>query len=60
MDEHEVIINYIRDIFIDMNKGTITEDSISNVCDKHKQMLNEMDNTYRCMRSLDVTNTLII
>ena len=37
MDEHEVIINNIRDLFIDMNKGTITEDNINIKFDKHKQ-----------------------
>ena len=37
MDEHEVIINNIRDIFIDLNNGTITEDNINIKCDKHKQ-----------------------
>ena len=44
---HEVIINNIRDIFIDMNKGTITEYNINNHCDKHKQILTKMDNVYR-------------
>ena len=36
MGEHEVIVNDIHDIFININKGTITEDSINNVCDTHK------------------------
>ena len=56
---HEVIINNIRDIFIDMNKGTITEYNINIHCDKHEQILNEIDHTYRCMRSLNIINNLI-
>ena len=60
MGEHEVIVNDIHDIFININKGTITEDSINNVCDTHKQILDEMDQAYRCMRSLYVTNNFII
>lgn len=36
MDEHEVIIYDIRDIFIDMNKVIVTENSIINACDKRK------------------------
>ena len=27
-------------------------------CDKHKQILNEMDHAYRCMRTLKITNEL--
>ena len=56
MDEHEVIINNIRDLFIDMNKGTITEDNIIILCNKHKQGWKKMDHAYRCMRSIHITN----
>ena len=38
-----------------MNKGTVTEDDITMFGDKHKQILNEIDNADRCMRSLDIT-----
>ena len=36
MDKNEVIINNIPDIFIGMNKGTVSEGSIIIYCDKHK------------------------
>ena len=36
MDQNEVIINNIRDIFIEMNKGTVFEENINVYCDKHK------------------------
>ena len=38
-----------------MNKGTVSEKNIHIYCDKHKQILTEMDNTYRCMRTLKIT-----
>ena len=37
MDQLKVIINNIQDIFIDMNKRTITEDNMHIYCDRHKQ-----------------------
>ena len=40
MDQYKVIINIIRDSFIDMNKGTVAEDNISIYCDKHKRISN--------------------
>ena len=35
MDQNEEIINRIGDIFIKMNKGTVSEDNIKMYCDKH-------------------------
>ena len=52
MKKNEEIINSIRDIFIEMNKGTVSDDNINMYCDKHKQFFTEMDNAYRCMRKL--------
>ena len=52
MDQYEVIMYNIRDIFINMNEGTVTEDKINIFCDKYKWILNEMDQGYRCMRLL--------
>ena len=49
MDKNEEIINNIRDIFITINKGTVLDEDINIHCDKHKQILTEMDNAYRCM-----------
>ena len=40
MDQYKVIINIIRDSFIDMNKGTVAEDNINIYCDKHKRISN--------------------
>jgi len=59
MKKNEEIINSIRDIFIEMNKGTLSENAIDIYCNSHKQLLTEMDNAYRCMRTLIVTDELI-
>ena len=59
MDQYEVIINNIRDIIIEMNKGTVYQKSIIMYCDKHKAIFNGMDHVYRCMRSLNITDELI-
>ena len=42
-----------------MNKGTVTENKIDIYCKDHRQILSEMDNAYRCMRTLIVTDELI-
>ena len=55
MDKNKVIINKIRDIFIEMNKATVSEENIHIYCDKHKQIFIEMDNAYRCTRTLKIT-----
>ena len=59
MDESEEIINSIRDIVIEMNKGIVSEDNINIYCNEHKQILTEMDNAYCCMRTLTITDDLI-
>ena len=59
IDQNKVIINTIRDIFIELNKGTITKENINMYCDKHTQISNKMDHAYRCMRSLNITDELI-
>ena len=59
MNKNEDIINKIRDMFIEMNKGTVTEENINMYCDEHKQILTEMDNAYRCMRTLTIRDDLI-
>ena len=50
MDKNEEIINRIKDIFIEMNKGTVSENNIDIYCKDHKQILTEMNNAYRCMK----------
>ena len=42
-----------------MNKGTVSENNINIYCKEHKQILTEMDNTYRYMRTLTITDDLI-
>ena len=59
MDKNEEIINRIRDIFIEMNKGTVSEANINIYCNEHKQILTERNNAYRCMRTLTITDDLI-
>ena len=50
IDQNKVIKNIIKDVFIKMNKGTLSEENINMYCDNHKQILNEIDHAYRCMR----------
>ena len=56
IDQNKVIKNIIKDVFIKMNKGTLSEENINMYCDNHKQILNEIDQAYRCMRSLKIMN----
>ena len=42
-----------------MSKCIVYDENITNVCDKRKQLLNEMDKTYRRMRLLDFSSNLI-
>ena len=60
MDKDEEIIYIIRDIFIEINKGTVSDNNINIHCDKHKQMFTEMDNAYRCMRTLKLMDEIIL
>ena len=38
VDTNEEIMNKIRDIFIEMNKGTVSEENINIYCNEHKQI----------------------
>ena len=58
MGQNEVIINNIRDVFIEMNKGTEFEDKINIYCNKRKHMSNEMNHAYRCMRTLKIRDDI--
>ena len=42
-----------------MNKGEVSVENINNYCDNYKLIFTEMDNAYRCMRTLIVTDELI-
>ena len=59
MDKNEEIINKIRDMFIEMNKNTESEENINICCDKHKPFFTEMDNAYRCIRTFKIIDDLI-
>ena len=59
MDKNEDIITSIRDIFIEMNKGIISENNIIMYCKELKKIPIEMDNVYRCVRILTITDDLI-
>ena len=59
MDKNEDIVSSIKDIFIAMNKGKVSEQNIDIYCKEHKQILSEMDCAYRCMRTLTITDDLI-
>ena len=59
MENNEEIINSIRDMFIEMNKGTVSDDNMNMYCDKHKQFFTEINNAYHCIRTLKITNMLI-
>ena len=59
MDKNEEIIINVQDIFLEINKGEVFVENINIYCNKHKQFVTEMDNSYRCMRTLKVTDDLI-
>ena len=49
MKHHIDIIDDIKDTFIEMNKGIISDKEICLVTNKYKTLLNEMDEVYRCI-----------
>ena len=53
------IIDGIEDIFIEKNKGIVSDEEIYLVTNQYKTLLNEMDEAYRCIRSLIVDDNLI-
>ena len=53
------IINGIKEIFIEMNKGLVTNKKISLVTNEYKSLLYEMDEVYRCIRTLNVDDNLL-
>ena len=52
-------MNNIRYIFIEINKGTLSDENINMYYDKHKHFFTEMNNAYRCMRTIKNTDELI-
>ena len=47
MNKNKEAINNIRDIFIEMNKCTVSDDNINMYCDNHKHIFTEMNNASR-------------
>ena len=43
-----------------MNQGTVSEHNIDIYCKEHRKFLTEMDNAYCCMRTVTITDDLII
>ena len=53
------IINSINEIFIEMSKGEVSDVHISKVINNYKKLLKEMDDLYRCIRTLSIDDILI-
>ena len=54
-----LILNGINEIFIETSKGKVSDEEISKATNKYKNLLMEMDNGYRCIRTLSIDNNLI-
>ena len=52
------VINGMREIFIEMNKGVVSDEEICLVTNIYKKLLNEMDEAYRCISTLIVDDNL--
>ena len=59
MKHHIDIIDGTKDIFIELNKGIVSDEEICLVTNKYKTLLNEMDKVYRYIISLIDDDNLI-
>ena len=59
MKHHVDIINGINKMFIEMSKGIVSDLEITKKIDKYKHLLIEMDDVYRCVRTLTINYVLI-
>ena len=59
LKHHIDIVNGIKHIFVKMNKGIVSDEEICLLTNKHKNVLNKMDEPYHCIRSLIVDDNLI-
>ena len=58
--KHQInIINGINKILIVMSKGDVADLDITNKTDKYKNLLKEMDEVYRCVRTSTINKVLI-
>ena len=53
------ITDDIKNIYIETNKDMISDEEICLVTNKYKTLLNEMDEVYRCIRSIIIDDNLI-
>ena len=59
MKYHIDIINGINKMFVEMSKGDVSDLDITNKTDKCKNLLKELDEVYRYVRTLTINNVLI-
>ena len=59
MKHHVDIIDYIVNIFIEMNKGIVSDKDMRLITNTYKTLLNKMDEAYRCIRSLIIDDNRI-
>ena len=59
MKHHIDIINGINEIFIETSKDVVLDVHMCKVINKYKTLLNEIDEAYRCIRTLSIDNNLI-
>ena len=50
MNHYIDIIDGIKDLFIEMNKGIVFYEEICLITNKYKKMSNELNGGYRCIR----------
>ena len=56
---YDKVIDGIRLILIEISKGIISDDAINLITNTHKELLKEMNDTYRCIRSLSINDKVI-
>ena len=59
MKHHVDIINDINEIFIERNKGEVSDEEIRKVTNKYKYLLMEMGDMYRCLKTVSINDILI-
>ena len=52
-------IDGIRDIFIEMSNSIVSDEGMILIINKYKTLLKDIDEAYRCIRSLNINNDVI-
>ena len=60
MEQHIEIINDIKDIFAKMSKGNVSDKNMTNIIRRYEYLLKQMDDVYRGIRKVQITNEGII